>query len=245
MAGSPDGPIPDDPMARFFQFDYNSASGPVEMLRHPPLWIVISTLSLAVNPGAMRGAQKDKAPATYDIPLPPRPDFSAFSWIIGDWAGYSTTPQAKKEDQGSVHLTLSYTLDKRFVLVSEDVSLPAGQNAPAQRESWTGFISAGPSGSGFMMRAFSSTGFMTDYHVTVTDTEVRFDPQGGPNPPPGWLFRRVITRLGPGYFGETVQVAPPGKAFFDYYTAKLTQVIEPKPNPPPFPLPSASGKPQH
>jgi len=233
----------DRPMARFFQFDYNAGSGPVEMLRHLPSWIVIPGLLLAANLGAAADGQKDKPPATYSIPLPPRPDFSAFAWIIGDWAGYSTTPQAKKEAQGTVHLTLSYTLDKRFVLVNEEVSLPAGQDAPAQRESWMGFVSASPSGSGFVMRAFSSTGFITDYHVTITNTEVRFDPQGGPNPPPGWLFRRVITRLGPGYFGETVQVAPPGKEFFDYYTAKLTQVIEPKSSPPPF-VPNSSGKPQ-
>jgi hypothetical protein len=214
------------------------------MLRHLSSWIVIPALLLSANSGAAPGAQKDKAPATYSIPLPPRPDFSPFAWIIGDWAGFTTTPQASKEVQGNVHLTLSYTLDKRFILVTEDVSLPAGQSVPAQHESWMGLVSTSPSGSGFVMRSFSSTGFMTEYHVTVTDTEVRFDPEGGPNPPPGWLFRRVITRLDPGYFGETVQVAPPGKEFFEYYTAKLTRVIQPKPNPPPLPSPSPSGKPK-
>ena len=214
------------------------------MLRQLSSWITIPALLLAANSATAGGGQKDKAPATYSIPLPPRPDFSPFSWIIGDWAGYSTTPQASKEAQGSVHLTLSYTLDKRFILVQEELSLPGGQSAPAQRESWMGFLSASPSGSGFVMRSFSSTGFITNYRVAVTDSELRFDPEGGPNPPPGWLFRRVITRLGPGYFGETVQVAPPGKEFFDYYMAKLTQVIEPKPNPPPFPLPGAPAKPQ-
>ncbi len=215
------------------------------MPRQPSSWIVILALLLAPNSSPAAGAQKDKAPATYSIPLPPRPDFSAFSWIMGDWAGYSTTPQASKEAQGTVHLTLAYTLDKRFILVNEEVSLPGSQTAPEQHESWMGLVSASPSGSGFVMRAFSSTGFISNYHVSVTDAEVRFDPEGGPNPPPGWLFRRVITRLGPGYFGETVEVAPPGKEFFDYYTAKLTQVIEPKSNPPPFPLPGASGKPRH
>jgi len=205
-------------------------------------WIVIPALLLAAHPPSAGGEQKDKAPATYSIPLPPRPDFSPFAWIIGDWAGYSTTPQASNEDQGNVHLTLSYTLDKRFVLVNEEVSLPPGKNTPAQHENWMGLVSANPSGSGFLMRSFSSTGFMTEYYVTVTDTEVRFEPEGGANPPPGWLFRRVITRLGPGYFGETVQVAPPGKEFFDYYTAKLTQVIPPRSSPPPLPLPGPSGK---
>jgi hypothetical protein len=214
------------------------------MLPQSPSRITILALLLAANSGFAVGAQKEKAPATYTIPLPPRPDFSAFDWIIGDWAGYSTTPQASKEAQGSVHLTLSYTLDKRFVLVNEEVSLPGSQTTPGQHECWMGLVSPGPAGSGFVMRSFSSTGFMTNYRVTVTNSEVRFDPEGGPNPPPGWLFRRVITRLGPGYFGEAVQVAPPGKDFFDYYTAKLTQVIPPKSSPPPLPAPSPSDKPK-
>jgi hypothetical protein len=202
-----------------------------EMLCQQPSWIAIAALLLAASPSPAAGAQKDKGPASYSIPLPPRPDFSPFTWIIGDWAGFSTTPHASKEAQGSVHLTISYTLDRRFLRVDEEISLPAGQAAPAQHETWMGLVGAGLSGSGFVMRSFSSTGFMTNYQVTVTDNAVRFDPEGGPNPPPGWLFRRVITRLGPGYFGETVQVAPPGKGFFDYYTAKLTQVIQPKSSP--------------
>ena len=205
------------------------------MLRQAPSRIMIPALLFVASQGLAAGAQKDKAPATYSIPLPARPDFSPFAWIIGDWAGYSTTPQAAKEAQGRVHLTLSYTLDKRFILVNEDVSLPGGQNAPAQHESWMGLVGAGLSGSGFVMHAFSSTGFMTNYQVTVTDGEVRFDPEGGPNPPPGWLFRRVITRLGSGYFSESVQVAPPGKEFFDYYTAKLTHAIQPTSGPPQIP----------
>jgi len=214
------------------------------MLSQSSFRTTILVLLLAASAGFAASAQKEKAPATYTIPLPPKPDFSAFDWIIGDWAGYSTTPQAAKEAQGSVHLILSYTLDKRFVLVKEEVSLPGSQTASGQHESWMGLVSARPSGSGFVMRSFSSTGFMSNYQVTVTDSEVRFDPEGGPNPPPGWLFRRVITRLGPGYFGETVQVAPPGKEFFDYYTAKLTQVILPKSSPPPLPAPSPLEKPK-
>lgn len=212
------------------------------MLRQRPSWIVIPALLVFVGARPVVGAQKEKGPATYSIPLPPRPDFSPFAWIMGDWAGFTHTPQAAKDAQGDVHLTISLTLDKRFLLVTEDVSLPAGQTAPEEHESWMGLVSPSPSGPGFVMRSFSSTGFMTEYHVSVTNSEVRFDPEGGPNPPPGWLFRRVITRLSPGYFGETVQVAPPGKDFFDYYTAKLTQVIQPKSSPPPLPLPSPSGK---
>jgi hypothetical protein len=214
-----------------------------EMIYHVSPRIMLSSLLLVASLSAPVGAQKDKPPAIYSIPLPARPDFSAFAWIIGDWAGYTATPQSGKEAQGSVHLAVSYTLDRRFVLVREDVTLPPTQSAPAQRESWMGLVSASPSGSGFVMRSFSSTGFLTDYHVTVTETEVRFDPEGGPNPPPGWLFRRVLMRLGPGYLGETVQVAPPGKEFFEYYTAKLNQAIQPQSSPAP-PGPSPSGRPK-
>ena len=81
---------------------------------------------------------------------------------------------------------------------------------------------------------FSSTGFITYYRVTVEGPQVRLNPEGGDRPPPDWLFRRVLERNGPAEFTETVQVAPPAKAFFDYYTAKLTRVPAPeKPNPAP------------
>jgi hypothetical protein len=184
-------------------------------------------------------AQKDKAPTTYDIPLPPRPDFSPFAWLIGEWAGHTVDPSNGKDTEGVVHLTLSYTLDKRFLLVHEEISLPAGKTAPALHEQWTGFLSSDPGGAGFVLRTFSSTGFISQYHATVGDDRVTFDPQGGANPPPGFLFRRVIVRLAPAFFSESVDVAPPGGAFFPYYGAKLTAVLEPKP----AALPAASPKP--
>ncbi|HEY6291788.1 MAG TPA: hypothetical protein VI455_09550 [Terriglobia bacterium] len=184
------------------------------------------------------GKQGDKAPTTYTIPLPPRPDFSALEWIMGDWAGHTVDARTGKETDGTVQLTLSYALDKRFVRISEDITLPAGNLAPAVHESWTGFLNAGTSGSGFTLRAFSSTGFITEYHVSVTDAQIRFDPEGGANPPPGWLFRHVISRLGPRYFSETVEVAPPGGSFFPYYNCKLTEVLKPK-SPPAAAAPSS------
>jgi hypothetical protein len=172
--------------------------------------------------------QKSKAPATYDIPLPARPDFSALDWLIGDWAGHTTDVTTGKETTGIVHLTISYALEKRFLQVREEISLPAGKKAPPVHETWTGFLSADPSGTGFVLDSFSSTGFISRYLVTVRDDRALFDPAGGANPPRGFLFRRVIARLSPGFFSEKVTVAPPGGAFFPYYNAELTQVLEPK-----------------
>jgi hypothetical protein len=197
------------------------------MTRHLLLVTAISAL-LIVCPQTIAqagaGAGKGKQPSTYTIPLPSQPDFSALDWLIGDWAG----PTTGRGTPGDVHLTLSYMLDKRFVLIREEVSLPASQAAPALHETWMGFLGANPSGPGFVLHAFSSTGFILRYHVSASQDQVRFDPEGGANPPPGWLFRREITKLGPGFFSETVSVAPPGAAFFEYYSAKLTQVIVPK-----------------
>lgn len=203
------------------------------MRRHT--WIFSAALVILLLPaGSVFGAsQKDKTPPTYDIPLPARPDFSPLAWLIGDWAGHAMDPATGKETAGIVHLTVSYDLDKRFLLVHEEVSLPAGKTAPALHEVWTGFLNADPTGGGFVLHTFSSTGFISQYHVTVSDDHVTFDPQGGANPPPGFLFRRVIARLAPGFFSEKVEVAPPGGAFFPYYGAELTAVLEPKPAKPP------------
>jgi hypothetical protein len=204
----------------------------------PRAWFIRALVMAVSLPAglALGAAQKDKPqdkpPATYSIPLPPRPDFSPLDWLIGDWAGHTTDPTGK-ETQGDVHLTVSYALDKRFLLLREEVSLPAGTSAPAVHETWTGFLSADSFAAGFILRTFSSTGFITQYHVTAGDARVSFDPQGGPNPPPGFLFRRVISRLGPGFFAEKVEVAPPDSPFFAYYNARLTQVLEPKPTAPP------------
>lgn len=172
--------------------------------------------------GLGRGA--DKQPVTYSIPLPPKPDFSALAWLIGDWEGHTIG----KDSQGDVHLTVSYSLNQRFMLIREEVSLPAGKTSPAVHETRMGFLGPDPSRPGYRLQTYSSTGFVTLYYVTAGPDEVRFDPEGGANPPPGWLFRRRITRL-PSFFSDKVEVAPPGGTFFEYYSAKLTQVIEPKP----------------
>jgi hypothetical protein len=202
-------------------------------------WLVLLLVMAASPAGA---AQKNKKPASYTIPLPARPDFSALDWMIGEWAGHPTDPKTGKEREGTLHLTLSYALDKRFVRIGEEVELPAGDSYPAVHEAWSGFIGASASGQGFTMRAFSSTGFITQYHVTANASQLRFDPEGGANPPPGWLFRRTISRIGPEYFEEAVEAAPPGGTFFSYYSGKLTAVLK-APSPASSSTPPPAAKP--
>jgi len=87
-----------------------------------------------------------------------------------------------------------------------------------------GVLTSDRGADGFLLCTFSSTGFITRYRVTVEGPETHINPEGGEQPPPGWLFRTVINRTGPKEFVETVQAAPPNKSFFDYYTAKLGRV---------------------
>jgi hypothetical protein len=127
-----------------------------------------------------------------------------------------------------VQLTVSAELDKRFLVFRGEVSLAATPTVPATKESWLGVLSASPDGAGFMLRKYSSLGFTTRYRLTANEAELHLNPEGGDSPPPGWLFRMTWARTGPDELTETVQAAPPGKAFFDYYTAKLTRVPPPK-----------------
>jgi hypothetical protein len=106
----------------------------------------------------------------------------------------------------------------------------------AAKESWLGVLTSGRGVSGFLLRTFSSTGFITRYRVTVEGAETHINPEGGESPPPGWLFRTVIKRTDPQELVETVQAAPPNKSFFDYYTAKLIRIrAEEKAKTPPNP----------
>ncbi|HEV2351354.1 MAG TPA: hypothetical protein VG028_16080 [Terriglobia bacterium] len=162
---------------------------------------------------------KEKPPATYTIPLPPRPDYSHLDWLIGDWSGKT----GEQKLQGDVHLKVSYDLEKRVVVFRESVSLPATKTIPATDETWMGILTADRPGAGYILRVFSSTGFVTRYRVTTEEAEIQFNPEGGEQPPPGWLFRRKLTRTDTDALTETVQASPPQKSFFDYFTAKLTR----------------------
>lgn len=175
---------------------------------------VISLCALASSPLAAR----KKAPVTYSIQLPPAPDYSSVDWLAGDWAGRTRGHGS----QGQVLLSVSYALDKRFMIFREELSLPAVKGAPATHESLMGILSSGA--SGYVMDLYSSNGFITRYRVTIEHGEIDFNPEGGAVPPSGWLFRRVIKHTNGGECTESVDAAPPGKRFFNYYTADLSQV---------------------
>jgi len=193
-----------------------------------PARVLILTLICALAGAA--AAAKDKPPVQYQIPIPPLPDFSALDWLQGQWTG-KTLPG---RPPGEVKLSVGPDLGKHFLVFRGEVSLSATGTVPATQESWMGILSASPNGSGFILRVFSSTGFITRYRLTMEGADLHLNPEGGDSPPPGWLFRRVWTRTAPGEFTETVQAAPPGKAFFDYYVVKFAHVAAPaKTNPAP------------
>ena len=173
-------------------------------------------------------AAKEKPPVQYQIPVPAPPDFSGFDWIQGQWRG-KTMPGSPP---GDVQLSVNPDLDKHFLVLRSKTSLAATPNVPATDETWMGVLSAGSQPNAFVLQVYSSTGFITRYQVTVDEPEIRLNPEGGDSPPPGWLFRMVWARTGPAEITETVQAAPPGKAFFDYYTAKLARVPPPTKAPP-------------
>ena len=164
-------------------------------------------------------AAPKKPPKTYSIPLPPKVDFSAIDWLIGNWSGKTT----QKGPSGEVHLSVAYDLDKRFMFFREKTSLAATDSTPAVDESWFGIMSGRDSPNEFTLRVYSSTGFITRYRVTVQQADIRFLPEGGEEPPPGWLFRREMQRLDTGELSEAVEAAPPDGSFFSYYSAKLTR----------------------
>lgn len=180
----------------------------------PVAWLLLALLATASI------LAKEKPPVRYSIPLPPAPDFSALEWLLGDWTGKT----ADRSVPGEIRFSASFDLEKHFMVFREEVSLNATKSTPASKESWLGILSPSREGAGFVLQTFSSTGFMTRYRVTVEGPEIRWSPEGGEQTPPGWLFRRIIGRTSDTEFTETVQVAPPAKSFFDYYTAKLSRV---------------------
>jgi len=183
-------------------------------------WLCLPVV-LLLGPGLL--VAKEKQPATYSIALPPKPDFSPLDWLVGEWAGKLTG----NGPQGEVHFSAAYDLNQRLMILREEVSFAATSTVPAVKEDSLGVLSGGPS-SGFVLRWFSTTGFITLYRLSVNGPEISLNQEGGDNPPPGWLFRRLIRHPDPSQFIETVQVAPANRPFFDYYTATLTRVLPPK-----------------
>jgi hypothetical protein len=187
---------------------------------HSPNAMTAAILTLACLAGAVCLVAKEKPPTTYQIPLPPKPDFSQVDWLVGEWTGSI----ADRRAPGEIRLSVTYELDKRVMLLRGEASFQATKTSPAVKESWMGVLTSDRGAVGFLLRTFSSTGFITRYRVTVEGPETHINPEGGEQPPPGWLFRTVIKRIDPQEFVETVQAAPPDKPFFDYYTAKLSRV---------------------
>jgi len=177
-------------------------------------------LAWVAAPDALRPAAREKPAVQYKIAIPAPPDFSALDWLQGEWTGKTAT----NNPGGEVKLSVSTDLEKRVLVLRGEVSLAATPTVPATRESWLGILSAGSGGTDFILRVFSSTGFITRYRLTVEGAEIHLNPEGGDAPPPGWLFRRTWARTGNDEMDETVQAAPPGKPFFDYYAAKFNRV---------------------
>lgn len=173
--------------------------------------------------GGPAAAAKDKPSVQYQIPIPTQPDFSALDWLQGRWTGKTIA----NSPPGEVQLSVTPDLEKHILVFRGDVSLAATPTVRATKESWMGILSASPDRTGFILRVFSSIGFITCYRLSVEAPEVRLNPEGGDFPPPGWIFRKIWARTGPDELTETVRAAPPGKTFFDYYSAKLTRVPSP------------------
>ena len=170
---------------------------------------------------------KHKEPSTYTIPVPPRPDFSPLAWLVGNWTGQTTGISPR----GELRLSASYALHKRIMIFRESISWQATKTAPATQESWMGILTEPHPRPPYILQTYSSTGFLTLYEVTADGPDIRFNFSGGLRPPSGWLFRRSIERTGDSGFVEAVQVAPPGRPFFDYYKARFTRALPSQPAP--------------
>src|SRR5208282_4257081 len=122
---------------------------------------------------ALAAAAKDKPPVQYQIPIPTQPDFSTLDWLQGRWTGKTIA----NSPPGEVQLSVTPDLEKHFLVFRGEVALAATPTVPATKESWMGILSASPDRAGFVLRVFSSTGFMTRYRVTVNEPEVRLNPE--------------------------------------------------------------------
>ena len=171
---------------------------------------------------------RHKPPPTYTISLPATPDFSPLSWLVGRWSGRI----AGRGPRGTLQLSVNYALDKRVIIFRERSERQAGQATPPAKESWMGILIAPRARQPYTLDVYSSTGFVIRYEVRVTGPEIRFNFSGGPRTPSGWLFRRTIERTGVSRFTEVVQMAPPGRSFFNYYKAQFIRATSGQPSSP-------------
>ncbi len=205
----------------FFRFTFAGTGGMIAGWKVSGIDLMKATFLLLLCVfGGVPAVAKEKPSVQYTIKLPPKPDFSALGWLVGEWAGQTTNGGV----QGDVRFSVNLDLDQQVMVLRGEVALPETGARPAWKETYLGILTAPQSDGGFVLQNFSSSGFITRYRVTIDGGEVRMTPAGGEQPPPGWLFRRVLDRIGVDEFTETVEAAPPGKPFFDYYTAKLERV---------------------
>ncbi len=192
-------------------------------IRYSPLCGVMTAIILAVGwlGGVATLTAKERQPATYQIPLPPTPDFSSIDWLLGEWSGKTGEHDSLS---GDFRFSVSYELDKRIMFLRGQASFKATAASLATEESWIGIIVYDRGSNGFLLRMYSSKGFITRYRLAVEGPEIRINPEGGEQPPVGWLFRAIIHRTDSEELIETVQAAPPARPFFDYYTVKLSRV---------------------
>jgi len=185
-------------------------------------YVLLLTLGLPAI--ALSLAAGAKQPTRYTIPIPPPPDFSSLDWLVGEWAGST----AGRSPQAQIHFSVAYDLGKRFMVLREEVSLTAQEGDSSAKESWIGIL--GPEGAdkSFVLHTYASTGFVTGYRVVADGGGIRLNSEGGAQSPAGWIFRRFYQQQNADALIVTVEVAPPGKPFFVYYTAKLTRTAATK-----------------
>src|SRR5690349_14016341 len=86
-------------------------------MRIPTPVAVCLLISSMIPISALPAAGKDKAPAVYRIQAPPKPDFSALAWLVGEWSGKIGI----KQTIGEVHFSASYDLGERFMILREQL----------------------------------------------------------------------------------------------------------------------------
>ena len=107
-------------------------------------------LAFACLVGALPPVAKEKPPTTYQIPLPPKPDFSAVDWLVGEWTGRT----ADQRTPGEIRLSVSYELDNQVMLLRGEASFQATKTSPAMKESWMGVLTSDREQSAFCCARF-------------------------------------------------------------------------------------------
>ena len=117
-------------------------------------------LALACLVGAAPRDAKEKPPTIYQIPLPPKPDFSTVDWLVGEWTGKTTD----QKTQGEIHLSVSYELDKQVMLLRGKASFQATKTSSADERIMAGRPHLGPGSR----RLFAAHVFQHGFHHAIS-----------------------------------------------------------------------------